>query len=419
MGNSQRALRALLGLLVGGLLLVAPATAKPKVVATLHVGQSAFWTSPYIKSALYEGDESKCEAGCFRYRVAIADKGERLRVALDYPLVGGFGAFELHLRGPDGKRRSPTHVGVTSSEIFVTRPARGIWSVEVTPMYASKTAFRLRAKLEGKKARGKKRLLAPNLRVEPPFEFTFDTPDPSVVDEPTVRSCSLDEMAEEGARKCLRFSVGPQNSGSGPLELRFSPATDAVAGEAPMFQRLTYSDGTFKERPAGTYEYHKTHGHYHFTGFAKLDLFRVTNVKKGTLEKVGAGQKSGFCFGDTAMNSWSRFIHGRAQSSRSSCESLTEGYMGLTAGWTDVYGWNTPGNYLEFSEAGDGYYVVRARVDAANKILEAREDDNVSYAYVKVDGSVIRLLERGHGLSPWHPGHRPLVDWVTRLRKKN
>ena len=418
MGVPQRALRAILGLLVGGLFLVVPAVAKPKQGATLHIGQTAFWTSPYLKNADYEGDEGKCEEGCFKYLVRIADKSERLRVALDHPLVGGSGTFRLNLRGPDGTRLSPVHLGGFSSEIFVRRPEQGTWSIEVTPDYAANTAFRVRAKLEGKKASEKKRLLAPNLRVEPPLGFTFENPEPTVGPEAALRSCTVDEMAEDGARRCLRFSVGPQNAGLGPLELRFSPVTDAIAAEAPMFQRLTYSDGTFKERPAGTYEYHKTHGHYHFSGFAKLDLFRVTNLKKGTLQKVGKGNKSGFCFADTAMNSWGRFIHGRAHSARSSCESLTEGYMGLTAGWTDLYGWNAPGNYVEFSEGGDGYYIVRARVDAVNTILEAREDDNVSYAYVRVTGSRVRLLERGYGLSPWHPGHQRLIDWVSRLRKK-
>ena len=416
MGFPQRALRALLFLLLGGLLLVVPAVAKPQVVATLQVGSSVFWTSPYIKSADYDGDESKCAKGCFKYRLAIAGEGERLRVALDYPLEDGVGTFKLNLRQPNGKRLGPAHIGASSSEIFVKHPAEGTWTVEVTPRYATKTAFRLRAKLEGKQAPGRKRLLAPNLRVEPPFEFTFETPDLTLVDESSVRSCALDETAEKGARKCLRFSVGPQNSGRGPLELRFSPATDAIAGEAPMFQRLTYSDGTARERPAGTYEYHKTHRHYHFSGFSDLKLFRVTDRKKGTLEKVGNGQKSGFCFGDTAMNSWKLFFHGRAQSSRSSCESLTEGYMGLTSGWTDVYEWSTPGNYVEFSDGGDGYYVVRASVDSANTILETREDDNVSYSYVKVTGTEVRLLERGYGFSPWHPGHKRLIDWVQRLR---
>ena len=157
MGIPQRALKATLFLLIGGLVLVVPALAKPKVVARLEVGRSVFWTSPYIESAEYDGDESKCEAGCFKYRVAIADGGRRLRVALDYPMTDGVGAFKLNLQGPDGRRLEPTHIGSASAEIFVKDAAEGIWSVEVTPLYATKTAFRLRAKLEGRKARAKKR----------------------------------------------------------------------------------------------------------------------------------------------------------------------------------------------------------------------------------------------------------------------
>ncbi|MGH2739701.1 MAG: lysyl oxidase family protein [Actinomycetota bacterium] len=400
----------------------ANAGASDPTFATLGVDDEVFWEGPYVRRARNSfGAERACREGpCWEYRIELSGQGSRFRVAIDYP--PGNDTFALFLRGPNGKRRSPEVSGFFSHEIFVERPKPGPWTVEVVPRNATKTAFRARAKLEGRAPRPhSRRLLAPNLRVEPPFGFTFETPaiiiPGGTVSIPSDRSCGLDESAEQGAQECLRFWVGPQNAGRGPLELRFAPATEAAAGEAPMYQILHYSDGTTRERRSGSYEFHKTHGHYHFRGFAAFELFRVTDPRAGRLEGAGSGNKSGFCFGDVLMNSWEEFIQAPAGSARSACAELEDGGMGLATGWTDVYSAGTPGNYVEFSEQGDGRYVLRATVDLQDEILETNEADNVSYAYIEVQGRKVRVLERGFGLSPWDHGREVLIDWVARLRR--
>jgi hypothetical protein len=403
---------------------LAPAVAGDRLVASLDAGESAFWHSPFIRRATNNERGGSCKEGCFVYRIEVAERAARLRVAIDYPM--GNDLLDLRLRDPSGKRVRPQPSGFYSREIFVRRPRRGTWSVEVIPRFVSKTAFRLRAKLESDpKDSGGRRLLAPNLRLEPPFEFTFRPP-VTMAAGVTVDagrseargSCGVDETAEDSAQRCLRLAVGPQNAGDGPLELRFSPVTDAATAEAPMYQLLHYSDGTTRERRAGSYEYHKAHGHYHFSGFATIRLFRVNDRRTGGLESAGAGQKSGFCFGDVMMNSWRRFIQDRAGSSRSSCSDFSEAYMGLSTGWTDIYDSATPGNYVEFGDNPDDYYVLRATVDAHDVILETNEDDNVSYAYIRVQGNHVRILERGLGLSPWDPNKTVYVDWVKLLARR-
>ncbi len=408
-------------LLVLAASLLGSAQAGDRLVASLDAGEAAFWHGPFIKRAGSNHDP-------FVYRLEVAQRAARLRVALDYPMGNDY--FKLLLLDPNGKNFKPRSVGFYSSEIFVKKPRVGVWTVKVIPAFSTKTAFRLRSKLESapKKAGGR-RLMAPNLRLEPPFDFRFRPPMTMVggvaisggggsVGGTDVRgSCGPEEIVEESAQRCLRLSVGPQNTGDGPLEVRFSPVTDAAAAEAPMYQLLHYSNGDTRERRAGNYEYHKTHGHYHFSGFANIKLLRVKSRTKGALEPAGAGHKSGFCFGDVMMNSWRRFIQDRANSSRSSCDDLTEAYMGLSAGWTDIYTWNTPGNYVEFGDNPNGYYVVRATVDAKNVILEKNERDNVSYAYIHVKRDKVKVLERGYGSSPWDPKSVPVVDWVKALRR--
>lgn len=77
--------------------------------------------------------------------------------------------------------------------------------------------------------------------------------------------------------------------------------------------------------------------------------------------------------------------------------------LGLGAGWADIYGYSLDGNYVEFGTNGDGRYVVRSVADANNDILESDERDNAGYAYIEIAGTQIRVLERGHGMSPWDP----------------
>jgi len=84
--------------------------------------------------------------------------------------------------------------------------------------------------------------------------------------------------------------------------------------------------------------------------------------------------------------------------------------LGLGTGWGDIYVYGLDGNYVEFGENTDGLYVVRSIADAFNDVLETDESDNQGYAYIKVSGNNIKVLERGHGSSPWDPAKRPTTD---------
>jgi subtilase family serine protease len=40
-------------------------------------------------------------------------------------------------------------------------------------------------------------------------------------------------------------------------------------------------------------------------------------------------------------------------------------------------------------------YVLRSTVDKSNRVVEENEADNSSYAYIKVTGEDIQIMERG------------------------
>jgi hypothetical protein len=224
-------------------------------------------------------------------------------------------------------------------------------------------------------------------------------------------SCYEEEVVEDGAVRCLRFAVGPQNVGAGPLELKFARET-SVSTDASMRQRIYYSDGSSEMRDAGSSEFHKAHQHFHLKGFAKFRLFRVTDRSEGKLTKAGTGNKAGFCLVDLRIAQWRRFDQQRAYSARSSCMPVGgEAELGLSAGWTDVYGAELSGNYIDFGDNEDGYYVIRTVVDSNDYVLESNERDNVGYAYIEVRGDSVTLLERGQGLSPWDPKKIAFREW--------
>lgn len=85
--------------------------------------------------------------------------------------------------------------------------------------------------------------------------------------------------------------------------------------------------------------------------------------------------------------------------------------LGLSAGWTDVYGPELVGNYIDIGGNPDGFYVLRVVVDRNGYILETNENDNVDYSYIELRGETVRLIDRGRGSDPWDPRKVIIKEW--------
>jgi hypothetical protein len=414
----------------------AAAEAPPTAPIPLGVGDSRFWLGGQIASGNLR-DASLCDiaAPCPTFKLQLAPGGHRLRVAYDTPSRQN--SFQLDVIAPDGKVTSQQGSNVFNAEVFVAKPAGGKWTVRVIPQGVDRAFFRLRAKLEAGAEpvpQGHVPLL-PNLRAVPPFELGFVAPanplnaayPPDTVNPPLSvagqepLSCTADEMAPTdvgggGAGDCLRFTSGPINVGAGPFMKTFKFASDAANGglsadgafiRGPAYQDILYSDGKVETRRAGTYSFHTTHAHFHDDGILTYELFRVDGDQ---LVPAGKGTKSGFCPADQLMGQWRSFtqeksgFYGAGDTPTGSCYGAADdGLLALTRGWGDVYRWQRPGQYVDFTGNGDGYYVVRTTVDKANTTLETDETDNSAYAYAKITGRRVELIERGWGLSPFDP----------------
>jgi hypothetical protein len=418
------------------LALAAPAAAEtpPSEPIALSVGDSRFWLGGQIDSGNVQ-NPTFCDvvAPCPTFELHLAGGGTRLRVAYDTPQRTN--SFELDVTGPDGQTTTVDGSNVFDAEAFVSKPAAGTWHVRVIPKGVDHAFFRMRAKLEGRapdKPATKVPVL-PDLRADPPYEFGFvapanplnaayppDTVNPplSVAGQEPV-SCTADEMAPTdlgggGAHDCLRLTSGPMNVGDGPFLKVFHFATDVADGSlsadgafirGAAYQEILWSDGSYTERRAGTYSFHVTHAHFHDDGILTYEIFKVVGDQ---LVPAGKGTKSGFCPADQLMGEWRTFTqdpageYGPGDAPTGSCYGAADnGLLSLTRGWGDVYRWQRPGQYVEWTGNGDGDYVVRTTVDKSNTTLETDESDNASYALIRVTGRNIDLLERGWGSSPF------------------
>lgn len=403
--------------LVVGLIPPAGATQSGAVfVGQVTKNRALFWEG-YIEDSLGNplgADPDVCNLptmDCRVYTFEVTEPAQRLRVALASPSATEI--FGLDIFDPSG-RRVATGGGLTwDIEKFVDQPALGTWTVRVRPTVVEESAFRVRAKLEDVSAAKSHKPatdLLPNLRLTPPFEFTFEAPlsllGPGLgVGGQQPVTCTPRETAENQAIRCLRFSMGPQNVGDGLLELKYQP-TASPNEPVPVTQVIHRSDGSVDPRPGGTAEYHAKHAHYHHDGFGAVELYRVLDAKNGEIEHAGSSPKQGYCIAPYVIVNWADFSNEPVK--RSTCETRGQdadpskgAEMFLSKGWSDVYSWALDDNYTNFGTSGDGLYLVRSTTDPRNVIAETDETDNTSYAFISVEGTSIEVLERGYGSGPW------------------
>ena len=393
-----------------------PAGAKSLPVGHLSLGESAFWDGPPIARSVgtSQGVGSAYICGdniqCFDYEIEVEAIEGLLRIALDSIDLDDY--YYLRLFDPSGTQVSALSP-LYSGELYQgARP--GTWRVRVEARSVVDGRFRMRAKVDRviAYAQAPRRPLLPNLRLLPPFKFTFSSP--SLTPLGSTSGCTEDEIVEHLPQRCLRFSLGPANYGDGPLEL-FYQQLDGVGKKGKIFQTIHYTDGSTREREAGEFEYHTTHGHFHHAGFGSLVLYRVKDPRSGEMIRAGEGPKQGFCMAPYLILDWRGFSNDRAYSAEANCLETTPAtgsHMGLDKGWADIYEWYLAGNYVDFGMNGDGLYVVRSMTDAGRDISETDESDNWSYAYLEISGDDIAVLERGYGKSPWDPNKVVEPDWL-------
>lgn len=401
-------------------------SAEPPLVGSLGADGSVFWDGGYVASSPTHSlplvpsndrvDRCALVDPCFRYRLETTAPGAVLRIGVDTPMRDD--GFEITVTSPAGVVSRRANSNQYSTEILIASPPVGQWNITVAPYGADYAQFRMRAKLESVPYQPSVvGAMPPNLRATRLWEFGFAAPanpgnglfPPDDVNPPLdvagqrPLSCGVDETLDYDTRRCLRFSFGLANVGDGVFDVRFNG--DRSGAEFAMTQCVQQSDGTVVGRPAGTGVFHTTHGHFHYHDIILHRLMKVTDRLVGTMVQVGEGQKLGYSPADQGIAEWNRFVQAPSGSSGAfgSCAAGTSNRLGMSRGWGDAYRYQRPGNFVDFTSGGDGYYVVQTVADPQNVVLESNEVDNTSYAYLRISGEEIDVLESGIGTGPWDP----------------
>ncbi|MDQ1518143.1 MAG: hypothetical protein QOE80_3973 [Actinomycetota bacterium] len=315
--------------------------------------------------------------------------------------------LDLYVYGPDGSLagRSDGAIASTGESVRLHDTANGRYRVVVVPRVVNGPMdYRGFAEVERDPAAQPARPLLPNL-VTLPVRHPHLRTGAYFADhkQDGTPSCYPEEVAEQGARRCLRFDQVIANIGDGPFELRYR--MEGLATDQQLRQRIFASDGTFSEVTVDSYVFHPVHAHFHYKNFGQAFLYRPR--PDGTLEKVREGRKNGFCMIDVENTRFGADPIGvpyKGEAPRTyyfpRCNTATEHdghgtYMvnGISVGWADVYNWFLADQYIEISGVPDGVYVLETVANPARTVHETTFDDNSARVTIRLRGDSVELVQ--------------------------
>jgi hypothetical protein len=322
--------------------------------------------------------------------------------------------WNLYIDGPDGLSAGRGIALVSNAQsVLLPQPKNGVYTIHVVPFQTTRPANRNyagEARLYSDPQRGiaAGTPLLPRLQTVPPYDFHIgDVPPlPSnpvgwrfTPDGIFPTSCYLDEQADYGSRRCLRFSNNIRNVGAGPIVLRFR--YDQIAGHCQMEQEITVTGGDPVDRKAGPCVFHPQHGHFHYQNFAQYLLFAVGADGHPSARPAARSAKVGYCLVDVDDYSF-----GSAQARPRIYESPTVcvpnslhtdhpalwDYMGISVGWGDVYTWDLPGQYIDISHVDDGVYELASRANLDGGILESAPGLETGISCIRITGDTVTTI---------------------------
>lgn len=199
----------------------------------------------------------------------------------------------------------------------------------------------------------------------------------------------------------LRMSNEVGNQGDGPLEIRASGASsncdgDGDPGNDRIASQRIYEDsddsGDFDrakdtagpDAEIGCLKYHPAHSHWHVLDFSKFTLF---SEKTG---KPTDGTKVGFCLGDSNApfgSAGSPFysFSGCGNAGQPGGPPVPPLFMGISVGWSDIYGYSTPGQRIRVTGLPAARYCLRSEADPVNNLTELDDSNNATDLRIRLN----------------------------------
>lgn len=373
-------------------------------------------------------DPTVCVVLCQTWTLQVAT-GRPFLVSLHNGNSSIDDGFNLYVYDPAGKQvASARGIGSNGQAAVVKPVVSGAYTVAVTMTYAFDTGASYLGEvrlMSGPTWRvpscrtTKPCALLPQLKVLPPADVHVDglppvasTPlgFPIPANVPTGFSCYLDERAQTGATRCLRFTSEVDNIGTGLLQLQVPWLTTTgksgfLPGQCTATQVVSYSNGRSRLRAAGPCLFHPEHGHFHYKDFVGFSLHRVKG--DGTTgPTVAKSLKESFCLADDGYTGFGKASPNgpRTYAGQPDCNvpSPPTGappdllvHMGLSPGWGDIYTWDTPSQFIDISGTPAGVYDLVARANPSRTLLLAGVQQSCATTRIRLTDSAVTVLRSG------------------------
>jgi Lysyl oxidase len=414
----QTTARWIVALAVGATLVIVPiaASSEPLTLrapdASLHwrggfedavsISEPALYSQPGVCRTL------RCEEVFVNVQLAPDTWGRApggVQIAIDW-FPNEDNDLDLYVYRENGSLagRSDGVMASTGEAVRLANAENGRYRIVVVPrLVRGSMAYEGLVTVEHDPPRLPVRPLLPNLITLPPRHVELRTgayyTDPGADD---TSSCYPEEIAEQGARRCLRFDQVIANLGEGPLELHYD--ANGLGSDQPVRQRVYWSNGAYQDFQVDRYEFHPAHAHFHYKNFGQAFLYR--RHPDGTLEKIREGRKNGFCMIDVENVRFEGHAVGapgpgaaprhyyfpRCNTPAEENEARTVMVNGISTGWADVYNWYLADQYIEISGVPDGDYVLETVAHPARTVHETSVEDNTARIALRLQGERVSII---------------------------
>lgn len=189
----------------------------------------------------------------------------------------------------------------------------------------------------------------------------------------------------------LRFAATIVNIGEGPFVVR---ASRPWVGDEDwtVEQWIAERSGGYSMATTGAGLVYGGDGHNHWH-VKQVEVHQIETLDGKVLGKL---VKQGFCFFDT--DAYRPDLSGappRAHWGARGCAGTldTRVRMGLSVGWGDKYPWNLLDERIDVTDLPDGIYRIRQIADPNHEFEESNEDNNETWADVRLTTTADGLRE--------------------------
>ena len=263
-------------------------------------------------------------------------------------------------------------------------------------------------------------LLALPARAEDPLDSVLGDPGrtypnlvPNVEDVQVQNYRIIEGGIENGL--FLWFDTRAQNLGDVPVQVTIdeveTPETSTVSQCISWRSAEAYA--CRETELVGGYTWHDAHRHFHYQDFAAYELRKPAPDGRADYSDDGllrVSSKVSFCFYDIEQVPDQGGLPVPFYTTGGCVAPVV---MGVSPGWTDIYGSDLEGQNLDIGGLPNGRYVLITNMDYENTLYETDDDDN----YIEVTIEIFDSDDPTHTAGRW----ARIVDkrWPTPAERMN